>query len=467
MIKIRRIRYDQTDVAAALSALRRQLSQQAEVVSERSRRLTETVFGQALTPAQVVERICTDVQRRGLEAVLYYTERLDRVRLTPQTLRVSEEELAQAHARAAPAFLAAVRRVRQQVLTFQSGLLHRDALLSVAGQWELRLRYRPVRRVGICVPGGAAAYPSTLLMTVCPAQAAGVPEIAVVLPPTPNGAYHPDQLAVCQELGVREVYRLGGAQAVAALAYGVEGLPAVDLIVGPGNLFVTLAKRFVYGQVGIDCLAGPSEIVVVADASVPPAYVAADLIAQAEHDPGISILITWEEAVLEQVAEELTRQLPALPRAEAARTSLENFGALVLARHVQEAIQLVNQLAPEHVHLALENAAAWAEQVLHAGAIFVGPDAPVALGDYAAGPSHVLPTGGTARFASGLSANDFLRRTSILSFTRQGLASLAEPVRLLAYKEGLTAHAASVDLRLEPAAERRATPAGAAASRRR
>jgi histidinol dehydrogenase len=447
-LAMRRIRCDSTEALQQLADLRRRLSLQADVVPERGRRLTEAVFGEALSPLQVVERVCGDVRKRGLPALLHYTEQFDRARLTAETVRVGPEELAAAHAAADPAFLEAVRRVRHNVLSFQAGLLHSDAVLSVTGSHELRLRYRPVRRVGVCIPGGAAAYPSTLLMTVCPARAAGVKEIAVVLPPTANGAYNPDLLATCHELGVAEVYRVGGAQAVAALAYGVDGIPAVDMIVGPGNLFVTLAKRHVFGQVAIDCLAGPSEIVVVADATAPAAFVAADLIAQAEHDPGTSILVTWHEPLLDEVAAELARQLPPLPRAEQARASLENFGALVLVRGAREAVRLVNQLGPEHLHVAAEGAEELAEQVDNAGAVFLGNYTPVALGDYAAGPSHVLPTGGTARFASGLSANDFLRRSSVLAFTREGLESLAGPVRLLAEKEGLTGHAASVDVRL-------------------
>ncbi len=224
-----------------------------------------------------------------------------------------------------PAFLETVRRVRQNVLSFQLGLLHRDAVLTVAGSHELRLRYRPLRRVGVMIPGGAAAYPSTLLMTVVPAQAAGVGEIAVCMPPTPNGAYNRDLLAVCHELGVTEVYRVGGAQAVAALAYGVDGIRRVDMIVGPGNIFVALAKRHVFGQVAIDCIAGPSEVVVLADETAHPEHVAADLIAQAEHSPGASILVTWHEPLLDAVALAVERQLAKLSRGRLARESLEQF----------------------------------------------------------------------------------------------------------------------------------------------
>jgi histidinol dehydrogenase len=447
-LNVRRIHCADPGAARQLAELRGLLASQADVVSPRGRELTVAVFGEPLPPARVVERICGDVQARGLAALLHYTEVLDRARLDAKTLRVSAGELAAAHAAAAPAFLETVRRVRQNVLSFQLGLLHSDAVLSVQGSHELRLRYRPMRRVGVCVPGGAAAYPSTLLMTVCPAQAAGVKEIAVVMPPTPNGAYNPDLLATCHELGVEEVYRVGGAQAVAALAYGVEGLPAVDMIVGPGNIFVALAKRHVCGQVAIDCLAGPSEIVVLADDSAAPAFVASDLIAQAEHDPGSSILITWHGSLLDEVQAALERQMAELSRAAQARASLETFGALVLARNAEEALALVNRLAPEHLHIATRAPQALLERVENAGAIFLGHYTPVALGDYAAGPSHVLPTGGTARFTSGLSANDFLRRSSVLSFTRAGLEALAPDVLRLAEKEGLTGHAASVAVRL-------------------
>jgi histidinol dehydrogenase len=447
-LKLRRIRFTDPDARRQLDALRSRLSLQAEIVSPRSRQLTEKVFGEALPPSRVVERICADVRTKGLTALLHYTEQFDRVRLDARSLRVGEEDLKRAHARADPNFLDTVRRVRQNVLSFQLGLLHRDAVLPVAGSHELRLRYRPMRRVGVCIPGGAASYPSTLLMTVCPAQAAGVKEIVVVMPPTRCGANNPDLLAVCHELGLREVYRVGGAQAVAALAYGVEGLPAVDMIVGPGNLFITLAKKHVFGQVAIDCLAGPSEVVVLADDSARPDYVAADLIAQAEHDPGSSILVTWHEPLLDEVTRALETMLALLERAAQARASLESFGALVAVRDEDEAVELVNRLGPEHLHIMTRRADRLIDRVEIAGAIFLGEYSPVALGDYAAGPSHVLPTGGTARFASGLTSNDFLRRSSVLSYTRSGLESLAPAVRVLALKEGLTGHAASVDVRL-------------------
>lgn len=285
-------------------------------------------------------------------------------------------------------------------------------------------------------------------MTVVPAQAAGVPEIAVVVPPTPYGGYNTDLLAACQELGMTEVYRVGGAQAVAALAYGVEGIAGVDKIVGPGNLFVALAKRYVFGEVDIDSIAGPSEVVVIADETANPTFVASDLISQAEHSPGASILITWHKPLIDTVIEAMDHQLSTLSRGDLARHCLEQFGALILVANEEEAIDLTNQIAPEHLHVSTSEPLRLSERLTTAGAIFLGHYTPVAVGDYAAGPSHVLPTGGTARWASGLSANDFLKRTSLIQMDATGLATLAPDVCRLADVEGLTGHRASVDLRL-------------------
>jgi histidinol dehydrogenase len=289
-------------------------------------------------------------------------------------------------------------------------------------------------------------------MTAVPAQAAGVRELAVVAPPTAFGSENSDVLATCHELGIEEVYRVGGAHAVAALAYGVEGLPGVDKIVGPGNLFVALAKQHVYGQVDIDSIAGPSEIVVIVDETTDPRFTAADLLAQAEHSPGASILVSWSPPQLQAVQEELERQLALLDRAELTRQSLEQFGTLIVVRDAREACAVTDAIAPEHLHIATRDAAALAEQIRNAGATFLGNYSPVAVGDYAAGPSHVLPTSGTARWASGLTANDFLRGGSIIHYTAAGLRHIARDVRCLADKEGLTAHRASVDVRLEESA---------------
>ena len=431
-----------------IAALRLKLSPAGDVVSEAGKQKTVEVFGEPLSPQQAVEQICGEVKRRGLAAVLEYTAKLDGAELTAATLRVSAQELAAAHAAAAPEFLAAVRRIRENVLQFQQAILHADVVVDFPGGGTLRQRYLPLQRVGICVPGGAAAYPSTVIMTAVPAQAAGVEQLAVVAPPTQFGSYNGDMLATCHELGITEVYRVGGAQAVAALAYGVAGLPKVDKIVGPGNLFVALAKKHVFGSVDIDSIAGPSEVIVIADETTRADFAAADLIAQAEHAPGSSVLITWDAALVEQVADELAKQLAVLERGDLARQSLESFGALILVQDRLEAAELANELATEHLHLACDDAEELLGTIRHAGAIFVGPYSPVPVGDYAAGPSHVLPTGATARFASGLSSNDFLRSGSVIQLTRAGLESVADEVLLLAEKEGLTGHGASVKKRV-------------------
>ena len=448
-LNIRRYDSRRDDLRAALGQWRRRLSPRGDITSAEGRRRTKEVFGRELTPAQVAETICGDVRDGGLKAVLDYTRRLDKVELTSETLRVPAETLRQAHDRADDEFLATIRRIRDAVLEFQQAVLPKDAQVTRSSGVTLSQRYLPLARVGICVPGGAAAYPSTVLMTAVPAQAAGVKELAIVAPPTKFGSYNEDLLATCHELGISEVYRVGGAQAVAMLAYGVEGVPPVDKIVGPGNLFVALAKKYVYGEVDIDSIAGPSEVVVLADDQTRADYTAADLIAQAEHAPGASLLVTWSERVLDETAAELERQLSRLSRGELARESLEEYGALVLVHDRDEAAELTNWIAPEHLHIACEDAEAIAAQVPNAGAIFLGPHSPVALGDYVAGPSHVLPTGGTARFASALSAADFVRSTSVISYSRDALAEAADDVRMMAEREGLTAHRASIDIRLD------------------
>jgi histidinol dehydrogenase len=443
---IQRIDTRRDDVEAALDALRQKLSPAGNVVSEAGQRRTIEVFGKPLSPQQVVERICGEVKSRGLAAVLEYSRKLDKAELSAQTVRVTEGELAAAHAAADPALLATVRRIRDNILEFQRAILHRDVEVTRPGVL-LRQRYLPLDRVGICVPGGAAAYPSTVLMTTVPARAAGVKEIAIVAPPTKFGANNPVVLAACNELGIREVYRIGGAQGVAALAYGAEGIKKVDKIVGPGNLFVALAKRHVFGEVDIDSIAGPSEVVVIADGSTRPDFAAADLLAQAEHAPGASILVTWSEAILEATAQELTRQVAGLSRCEETIQSLRDFGCLILVRDEEEACRISNAIAPEHLHISIENAERLLSKIHNVGATFLGNYSPVAVGDYAAGPSHVLPTGGTARWASGLSANDFLRSSSVIQYSVEALDSIRDDVMRMTDVEGLTAHRASIDLR--------------------
>ncbi len=446
-LKLRRIDLTANNAAAQIIKLRDQFRIDAEVVSASSKKKTQAVFGEAIPPARAVERICNDVREKGLSAALYYTEQFDGIKLKPDQIRVKPAELAEAHANVGAEFLEVIRQVRYNVMQFQSGLLHCDAVMPVSGKHDLQVRYRALKRVGVYCPGGAAAYPSTLLMTVCPAQVAGCEQIVVCMPPNATGGYNREMLATCYELGITEVYRLGGAQAIASLAYGVEGLKPVDMIVGPGNQYVALAKKHVFGQVAIDCLAGPSEIVVLADDSAHPDYVALDLIAQAEHSPGVAILVTWYEPLINEIHEALQKRLAKLSRADLARDSLERFGALVLAPTKAAAVDCVNAIAPEHLHIQTRDPDAILEDIDSAGAVFLGPFTPVAVGDYAAGPSHVLPTGGTARFASGLTTNDFRKRTSIMRFTRNGLKEIASDVIFMANKEGLTGHAASVELR--------------------
>jgi histidinol dehydrogenase len=451
-LRITAIDTSRDDAERLIAELRAKLSPGGDVVSESGRRKTLELFGEALSPQQVVERICGDVQREGLRAVLDYTRRLDGRELTAETIRVSPGELNDAHRRADPRSLETIRRIRNNIEEFQRAILHESVTLvrqDGESRVELRQRYVPLRRVGICIPGGAAAYPSTLLMTAVPAQVAGVEQIAAVVPPTEFGGYNVDLLAACQELGVTEVYRIGGAQAVAALAYGVEGIERVDKIVGPGNLFVALAKRHVFGEVDIDSIAGPSEVIVLADETARPAFVAADLISQAEHSPGSGVLITWHAPLIQAVQRELVSQLSRLPRGDLARQSLEDYGALILARDAEEATRLADLMATEHLHISTSDPEGILARVQNAGAIFLGHFTTVALGDYVAGPSHVLPTGGTARFANGLCANDFLKRSSVISYSEQALRDAADDVRLMAGQEGLTAHSASVDVRLQ------------------
>jgi histidinol dehydrogenase len=440
------------DAQKLFTSLREKLSPRGDVVSEKSRQRTINLFGSALTPQQVVERICQDVSQNGLSALLEYTKKLDGKTLDESSIRVTESEFKKAHQEAKPEYLKVIRQIRDNISEFQKAVLTEDVKIikdNGSSKIELQQRYLPLKRIGICVPGGAAAYPSTLLMTAVPAQVAGVEEIVVVVPPTEFGGYNTDLLAACHELGIKEVYRVGGAQAVAAMAYGVSSIEKVDKIVGPGNLFVALAKRYVFGEVDIDSIAGPSEVVVLADETADPAFIASDLICQAEHSPGSGVLITWHEPLINQVKIELKKQLATLPRGDLAGQCLQDYGALIMASSQDEAAKLSDQLAPEHLHISMDNPNPMLELVQNAGAIFMGNYTPVAIGDYIAGPSHVLPTGGTARFANGLCSIDFLKRSSIISYNKKALEETADDLRLIAGKEGLTAHSASIDIRLK------------------
>ncbi len=395
-----------------------------------------------------VRQIIDDVRRRGDQAVAEATRRVDVVELDPASFRVPEEQIFAAQQAMAPALRTAVRRSIDQVREFQDHILSRTCEPLRRAGCTLQARLLPLRRVGVCVPGAAAPLPSSAIHCVVPAQVAGVKEIAIVAPPRHKGTVHPTILAVAAELGVTEVYRVGGPQAVAALAIGTASIPRADKIVGPGSVYTQLAKRLCYGMTDIEMFAGPSEVVVIADDSAVPAHVAADLLAQAEHDPGAAILLTPSEKLLSEVRRELVVQVTSLLRQEGTARAMERYSALVLVRDLHEAVELTNALAPEHVQIETRNADELVDRVVNAGAIFVGGHGTEAAGDYVAGPSHVLPTGGSARFWSGLSCNDFLRRTSIIRYDADGLAADADAIIAIAEAEGLTAHANSVRVRV-------------------
>ena len=447
-LKLRRVDTRDADFAQVIDEIRSRLSPDGDIVSESGRKLTIKVFGEPLSPQKTVSRICEDVREHGLSKLLEYTNKLDNAEVNAENIRVPAAEIRAAHAGAAKDFLQTIRNIRANIEFFQSRIKHETQKFERRPGIRFRHVYTPLRRVGICVPGGAAAYPSTVLMTAVLAKTAGVEQIVVVAPPTPFGANNADVLATCHELGIEEVYRVGGAQAVAALAYGVAGIPRVDKIVGPGNLFVALAKKYVYGQVDIDSIAGPSEVLIIADSSANPAFVAADMLAQAEHSPGASILVAWEEEVIDKVDGELRRQVQSLDRSALTVRSLEEYGCLIRCRDSAQAIELANLLAPEHLHVETDQWQSIAPGLRNAGAVFVGHRNAVALGDYVAGPSHVLPTGGTAMWASGLTVNDFLRSYTEIHYDQAGIDHDGADACLLATKEGLTAHRQSVEMRM-------------------
>ncbi len=397
-----------------------------------------------------VRRIIARVRREGDRALLNFTRRFDGVRLSRARLRVPPGAMEAAY-RSLPA------RVRRD-LGLAAGRIRAFHLHQRERSWSFRdasgarlgQRIEPLERVGVYVPGGRAAYPSTVLMTVIPARVAGVREVIAVSPVGKDGDVS-IVLAACHVAGVDILYRIGGAQAVAALAYGTGSVPRVDKIVGPGNVWVATAKRLVFGQVDIDAIAGPSEVLVVADGAADPELVAADMLAQAEHDPlAAAICVTPDHRLAARVAAALDRQLASLPRRAVAARSLANFGAIVVVRSLAEAVEIANRLAPEHLELAVRAPSRWLARVRHAGAIFLGQDTPEAFGDYLAGPNHVLPTGGTARFASPLGVYDFVKRTSIIEASPRTLARLGPAVVRLARLEGLDAHGRAVERRLAP-----------------
>ncbi len=396
---------------------------------------------------RTVRQIVEDVRTRGDEAVAQATERADGVTLRPDQFRVEGQELIAARDRLTPALRNAVRTSIANVRRFQKHTLVRTREALVANGTMLQSRYRPLSRVGVCVPGAVAPLLSSAIHCVVPAQVAGVRQIVLIAPPRHEGNVHPSILGVAAELGLTEVYRISGAQAVAALAFGTKTIPRVDKVVGPGSVYTQLAKKLLFGVIDIDMFAGPSEVVIIADSSANAAHVAADLLSQAEHDPGAAMLLTPDESLSDRVAKELGIQLRRLKRRDAAERCLREYGALIVVRNIDEAIELTNEFAPEHLEIQAEDAQIIADRIDSAGAIFLGAHSPEATGDYTAGPSHVLPTGGSARFFSGLSCNDFLRRTSILRYTAAALERDADAIVALAEAEGLDAHARSVRVR--------------------
>jgi histidinol dehydrogenase len=402
----------------------------------------------SLDVAAIVRDILAQVETSGDEAAAALTARLDRAPVTAQTIRVPASEIARAQREADPAFLALMRRVIANIREYQEHIRHRDPEPLVRGGRKLGVRYTPIDRLGVYVPGGRAIYPSTVLMTVVPAQVAGVREIVMASPPT-GGRISDMALALAAELGVQEVLQLGGAVAIAAMAYGTATVRPVQKIVGPGNAFVAEAKRQLFGRVGIDSVAGPSEVVVVADEHANPRWIAADLLAQAEHDPGSAVLVTPSSTLAQAVAKEVDTQLAQLERGEAARSSIERYSAAVVVPSLDAACDLATDIAAEHLQIMTADDAYCAKRIRHAGAIFVGAHTPVPLGDYFAGPSHVLPTGGTAKFFGPLSANDFLKASSVIEYDAAALAEDSAGVQDFATREGLTAHAAAARIRGE------------------
>jgi len=400
-----------------------------------------------------VGEIVDEVRRRGDAALCEFTKRFDGVELAPEDLAVPESEWTTVASLPAP-LQAALGEAARRIETFHRHLLPRSWWIRDEHGSLLGQQVTPLERVGCYVPGGRAAYPSTVLMNLIPARVAGVRELVVVSPPGPDGRLEPTVLAAARLGGATELYRVGGAQAIAALAYGTATIRRVDKIVGPGNTYVALAKRLVFGAVGIDALAGPSEVVVVADRSADAAHVAADLLAQAEHDPmARAVCLTDVPALAAAVGAEVARQCPELPRATIAERAVRDHGAVVLTRDLDEAIDLANDLAPEHLELAVADPFAWLPRVRHAGAIFLGHDTPEVVGDYLAGPNHVLPTGATARFASGLSVEDFVKRSSLIHYSPAGLRAAWPHLAALTAAEGLRAHAEAARQRLRPRAE--------------
>ena len=393
-----------------------------------------------------VAQIITDVKKQGDKAVGKYTLAFDKVKLTPAQFRINEQELKKAHQQIDKKLLTSIRKAIANVKKYQQEIfIGKNKSFGGTG-----IKYSPIRRVGLCIPGASAPLPSTVIMTAVPALVAGVKEIVVVSPPRYKGSIHPTILATCYELGIKEVYRIGGVQAVAALALGTKTIKPVDMIAGPGNKWVSTAKKMIFGQVKIDSIAGPSEVLIIADDSANPAYVAADMLSQAEHAPGSALLFTPSKKLAQKVIDELGKQLANLPRCNQTIQCLTQYSAVVILKNIQQCIQCANILATEHLEIQCgKKSRQIAGKIENAGAIFIGQYSPVAVGDYFAGPSHTLPTGGCARFSSALTSNDFVKSISIIEYDKKKLSKSGDDIIRLAEAEGLDAHAKSVKIRLE------------------
>ena len=395
----------------------------------------------------IVRDIIDNVKANGDKALYEYCEKFDKAKLS--SLEVSTEEIDEAFAAVEPQFIEILKQAAENIRAFHKQQVRQSFILNGDG-YVTGQKITPIEKVGLYVPGGTAAYPSTVLMDSIPAKIAGCKEICITTPPSADGKVNPAILAAAKIAGVDRIFKIGGAQAVAALAYGTETVPKVDKIVGPGNAFVAEAKRQVFGLVSIDMIAGPSEILVIADGKSNPKFVAADLLSQAEHDKMASaVLVTDSAELAERVSAELERQIPLLPRAEIARISIDNNGKIIVADNLFDVIDVANKIAPEHLELSVDNPFDYLDKIRNAGSIFMGRYCPEALGDYFAGPNHTLPTSGTARFSSPLSVDDFVKKSQYTYYTKDALAKSAESVAFFAEKEGLSAHARSVTVRFE------------------
>ena len=399
---------------------------------------------------KTVADIVGQVRSKGDEALFSYTEQFDGCRLTPETVRVTQEEIEEACAQADPEFLKVMEESAKNIRRFHEKQLRNSWFDARPDGTILGMRILPLAVAGVYVPGGKAAYPSSVLMNVIPAKVAGVPKIIMTTPPGRDGRVNPGTLAAAKVAGVDEIYRVGGAQAVAAMAFGTESIPRVDKITGPGNIFVALAKRACFGYVSIDSIAGPSEILVIADETANPRYVAADLLSQAEHDELASaILITTSEQLANEVSKQVDGFLETLSRREIIQKSLDRYGYILLADSLEEAAEAANEIASEHLEILTQNPFELMTKIRNAGAIFLGEHSSEPLGDYFAGPNHVLPTNGTARFFSPLNVDDFIKKTSIISYSRDALKAAHEKIERFARQEGLTAHENSIRVRFE------------------